>query len=140
MADGYYIRQRIYDHQRSIDAYEDEISQLYRDISKLEDMSRVILSKRKQLSDTLTQHLQKVAAIAALDINSNITTPYSEGMRKTLTGNEYQDAYDGMTTADRKVNEKIDELQERIRIKKVQISNLHGAISSLRHELYSPSE
>lgn len=136
MADSSSIRQSIYNNQRRIDVFEDEIAQLYRDISKLEEISRNILQSKQKLSITQSRHLSMVSAISTIAINDRITSPYCEGMKQTLTGSRYQDALEGLIIADRKVNEKIYELQEEIRQKRLQIDNVQNVISGLRHELY----
>lgn len=134
------IMSRISYYHRQIDACERDIASLYRDIAALEEMSSCISQRKGMLISTQEEHIEKATRIGLSEINTKITTPYSEGIKRDLTGELFTNAQEGLNTALYLVENKIEEFRNEIQQKKWQISNWHETISRLYCELNTLSE
>lgn len=137
MASASSIQNNIYYYRNKIDAYERDISDLYRDIARIEEISSCLRQRIQQFAQTQEHHISVVNRISQLDINQKITSEFSSGMAQDLTGQNYQSAQDGLTSAVRVAENKIMELQQEIQQRQWQISNWQDTIVHLQRELYT---
>ncbi len=133
------VRSNIRYNEDLIDQFTAEKNGLYNQIEELEALGGKFTNLQTKFGDMQSARQQKLRSFAT--ISNKIFSSYLAGMRDLLSNTEFQNTYDGLSTARGKVRAKIEEIarqisdcEEKIRYRREQAQYWRQQLAALQAE------
>ncbi len=108
------IRNNIRYNENLIDQFYAEKAEIEKKIEELECLRAKFTTLQDHFGSKQEQRKQGLARFSQTTISNKIVPVYLEGMRGLLTGAEFNNAFQGLSTAKGKINQKIQELLQEL--------------------------
>lgn len=113
------IRDNIRYNENLIDQFYSEKTSIEEKIEELEQLRGKFSTLQNSFRSKQDNRQQGLSRFSQVSLNNKIFTSYLSGMTDLLNGAQFKNAFDGLTTAKRKISSKIQELLQEFMILKV---------------------
>ena len=108
------IRSNIRYNENLIEQYSNEKRGLETQISELEALSSKFSGLQSRFGDRQQQRQNKLSFFLSSCLQNQILKRYYNGMNGLLGGSDFNNAYDGLSEAKRKISQKINQLDDQL--------------------------
>lgn len=134
------IQGKIWYHEGQVNIYRNNISNLEGKIYELERLRTKVRTLQATFENKQSLRKRKLSNIFSTKLNVKMISTYTTAMNDLLSGPEYRNAYNGLVSAQERINSQIRSIQNEIQANKNDLDYNSGRVSYWRNQLQYATE